>query len=262
MIGNIPYRMAFAGGWLDQPFISSRNPSPPGSMVVVSLEPTFPFMPKCGMGTSTRKVALEIWGESIPERNPQVLMRELYHAENINRIDPSGSQDMAGIVFSGISRLDYDVNFEGGYFPVQVESNNDPNIAHWLESIIYCLPITQRSKGYSPLGEKNLLPTWIDRLSQSGKDCYQAILDQNAEKLGASMNETMRCWEVILPHTVRHPTISIDLMKILSYYQMRYHGAMYSGCGGGYLYIVSDEPVPGGSKVNIRISKGEKQPNG
>lgn len=261
VIGGMPYRMAFAGGWLDQPFVSARNPSPPGSMVVVSLEPTFPFMPKCGMGTSTRQAAMEIWGTALPDKDPQLLMRDLYHAENINRSDPSGSQDMAGIVFSGVNRLDYDANFEGGYFPVHVESNNDPEVARWLEKIIYCLPITQRSNGYSPLGEKDLDPAWIERLSQSGKDCYQAILDQSAEKLGASMNETMRCWEVILPQTVRHPTISIDLLDILTYYQTRYYGAMYSGCGGGYLYIVSDEPVPGGFKVNVRVSRDESQPH-
>ena len=39
VIGAIPYRMAFAGGWIDQPFVSRHNPSPPGSMVVVGLEP-------------------------------------------------------------------------------------------------------------------------------------------------------------------------------------------------------------------------------
>jgi hypothetical protein len=41
-------------------------------------------------------------------------------------------------------------------------------------------------------------------------------------------------------------------MEILGYYQKRYHGAMYSGCGGGYIYVVSDEPVPGGFQVKVR----------
>ena len=53
-IGKMPYRMAFAGGWIDQPFLSKHNPSPPGSMVVVAIEPTCQFMNRCGMGTSTR----------------------------------------------------------------------------------------------------------------------------------------------------------------------------------------------------------------
>jgi hypothetical protein len=30
---------------------------------------------------------------------------------------------------------------------------------------------------------------------------------------------------------------------------------MYSGCGGGYLFVASDEPVPGAFRVNVRIAK-------
>lgn len=258
VIGSMPYRLAFAGGWIDQPFISEHNPTPPGSMVVVAIEPTFPFMGRCGLGTSTRQAAMNLWGNSLPDENPAKLMRDLYREENADRDDPSGSQDMAGIIYPGVSRLNYDFNFEGGYFPSHVESNNDPEIANWLEEVIYCLPVNQRPQGYYPLAEQNLNPAWIERLGQSGKDCYTAILNKDAEGLGQSMTETMRCWEVILPHTVRHPSITIDLMKLLSYYQNRYHGAMYSGCGGGYFYIVSNEPVPGASKVNIRI-KGKKE---
>jgi len=33
---------------------------------------------------------------------------------------------------------------------------------------------------------------------------------------------------------------------------------MYSGCGGGYLYVVSDEPVPGGLRVEVRCAEGSK----
>jgi hypothetical protein len=32
---------------------------------------------------------------------------------------------------------------------------------------------------------------------------------------------------------------------------------MYSGCGGGYLYVVSEEPVPGGFKVKVRFDPEE-----
>ena len=63
-----------------------------------------------------------------------------------------------------------------------------------------------RPEGYNPLGVKNLDPHWIRRLGQTGKDCYDAILRRDVKALGASMNECMKCWEAILPHTVRHPT--------------------------------------------------------
>ena len=251
-IGLVPYRMAFAGGWIDQPFLSRLDPDPPGSMVVVSLQPTVRFMELSGMGTSTRKVALKLWGDRLPDREPAELVRELYLAENEGKVEPSGSQDMAGIIYPGISRLDYDYAFEGGYFPVHVESCNEPLVARWLEQVIYMIPVAQRPPRYSPLGEKNLDSDWITRLSKSGKDCYAAILARDVKALGASMNLCMTCWENILPNTVKHPSLRVDLLALLEHYQERYPGAMYSGCGGGYLYVVSDTPVLGAFQVKVR----------
>jgi hypothetical protein len=63
----------------------------------------------------------------------------------------------------------------------------------------------------------------------------------------------MECWEAILPRTVRHPTVTTDLVGLMRHYQDRYNGAMYSGCGGGYLYVVSEEPVPGALHATVRV---------
>lgn len=254
IIGTIPNRMAFAGGWIDQHFVSRHNPSRPGSMVVVSLEPTFRVLDRSGMATSTRKVAVQLWNGRLPDRDPAELVRELYDEENGGKAQASGSQDMIGLIYPGVNRLDYDYNHEGGIFPVHIESNNDPEVAHWLEQVIKMVPIVQRPDGYDPLGIKNLDPRWIGRLGQSGKDCYQAIVDRNAEALGASMNECMLCWENLLPNVVEHP--AVDLLELLHFYQRRYIGTMYSGCGGGYLYVVSEEPVPGSISVSVRIAQG------
>ena len=97
VIGKFPYRMAFAGGWIDQPFVSKRNPDPPGSMVVIQLEPEFHFMERSGMGTSTRRIATELWNGALPDGDPAELVHELYKAENEGKTDPAGSQDMAGL---------------------------------------------------------------------------------------------------------------------------------------------------------------------
>jgi hypothetical protein len=255
----IPYRMAFAGGWIDQPFVSRHNPRPPGSMVVVGLQPTLRFMDRAGMATGTRKVAEELWPGGLPRRDPAALVRELYAEENRGQAEPSGSQDMIGLIYPGVSRLDYHVEHEGGFFPQHVESNNDPTIARWLEAVIHMVPVAPRPEGYNPLGVKNLDPHWIGRLGQTGKDCYEAILSRDANALGASMNECMNCWEAILPQTVRHPTIPLDLPAILGQYQAKYAGAMYSGCGGGYLYVVSETPVPDSIRVTVRIAAHEPQ---
>jgi hypothetical protein len=250
--------MAFAGGWIDQPFVSRLNPSPPGSMVVAALEPTFRFMDRCGMATSTREVACRLWNGTLPDRDPGQLMRELYAAENAGKEEPSGSQDMAGLIYPGINRLDYDYEHEGGCFPVHIESDCSPITARWLEEVIHMVPVAQRPGGYSPLGEKHLDREWVRRLGQSGRECFAAILARNTKALGASMNECMKCWETLLPQTVRHPAITVDLPAILSHYQSRYAGAMYSGCGGGYLYIVSEETIPGSFQVTVRLGNKTK----
>jgi len=249
IIGAIPYRMALAGGWIDQPFVSRHNPNPPGSMVVVALEPMCRFMDRSGMATGTRHVAVKLWNGRLPDRNPAELVRELYAEENQGKPEPSGSQDMIGLIYPGVNRLDYDFRHEGGVFPRHIESNNDPEVARWLENVIHMIPVSPRPDGYNPLGVKNLDADWIRRLGETGKDCYHAIVHQDTEALGASMNECMRCWEAILPHTVRHPTVTVDLASLLKYYQSIDPGAMYSGCGGGYLYVVSERKVTFGQST-------------
>jgi len=70
--------MAFAGGWIDQPFISRLNPQPPGSMVVVAIQPTMQFMDLAGMATGTRTVAATLWNGRLPNRPPPQLVRDLF----------------------------------------------------------------------------------------------------------------------------------------------------------------------------------------
>ena len=255
VIGKLPYRIALAGGWIDQPFVSKHNPSPPGSMVVVCVEPQFWFMERAGICIGTRNIALQLWKGDLPARDPAALVEELYAAENKGKAEPSGSQDMIGLVYPGVSRLDYDYAHRGGVFPRHIESNNDPQVASWLERVIHILPVAPRPEGYNPLQTRNLDPEWIARLGQSGKTCYDGIAARDIDALGASMNECMLCWETILPGTVRHQSLQVDLMPLLKYYQERYPGAMYSGCGGGYLYVASEEPVPGAFHVKVRVGK-------
>jgi len=257
VIGRIPYRLALAGGWIDQPFVSRRNPQPPGSMVVVGLEPAFRFMDRSGFASGTRAVAAKLWRGKLPQRPPAELTRELYESENQGRSEPSGSQDMIGLIYPGINRLDYDFAANGGVFPARIESLNDPRSARWLEQVLQVLPVAPRPEGYNPLGQKNLEPKWVARLGQTGKDCFEAIRRRDLRGLGASLNECMICWEKLLPHTVRHPTLTVDLISLLRVYQSGYAGAMYSGCGGGYLLVASKEPVPGAFRVKVRTARTE-----
>ncbi len=253
VIGGIPYRLALAGGWIDQPFVSRHNARPPGSMVVVGVNPDFLFMERSGLATGTREVANKLWNGRLPRRDPATLVCELYRAENNGHANPSGSQDMIGLVYPGINRLDYDYAANGGIFPSHIEPLNNPRAARWLEKVIHILPVGARPDGYSPLGRKNLDPKWIARLGHSGNDCFEAIRHMDTAALGVSFNECMKCWQAILPATVRHLSIKTDLVGLLRAYQSRYPGAMFSGCGGGYLFVASDVPVPGAFHVSVRV---------
>lgn len=251
LIGSIPHRLALAGGWIDQPFVSKLNPEPPGSIVVVSLEPDRWFMDRAGIASGTRNVATQLWDGRLPRRAREQLVRELYCAENDGRDDPSGSQDMAGLIYPGVSRLDYDAAVEGGVFPARVESLCDAGTVGWLESVLQLIAVNQRPDGYYPLSVKNLDPDWIKRLGRSGIDCFDAIVGRDTARLGASMNACMECWGAILPNTLEHPRI--DLKAILRHFQRRYAGAMYSGCGGGYLIAASEAEIPGAMRIKVRI---------
>ena len=255
LLGSIPNRLQLAGGWIDQPFVSRHNPKPPGSMVVVQIEPDFRPMDRSGIASGTRAVAMKLWKGKLPKRPSEKLVRELYNAENRGKAEPSGSQDMIGLVYPGVNRLDYDAKVHCGVFTSHIESCNSPRVARWLGHVVHLIPVEPRPDGYSPLGKQNLDPKWVVQLGQSGKDCYDAIVRMDAKALGASFNLNMKCWERLLPYVVRHPSLRVELMPILKAYQQQYLGAMYSGCGGGYLIVVSEKPVPGAFNVKVRVAK-------
>jgi hypothetical protein len=54
---------------------------------------------------------------------------------------------------------------------------------------------------------------------------------------------------------VRHTSLTVDLVGLMAFYQKQYAGAMYSGCGGGYLFVVSEQPVPGALHARVRVAE-------
>jgi hypothetical protein len=140
--------------------------------------------------------------------------------------------------------------------PSTSSRRTDPEIVAWLERIIHFIPVATRPPGYNPVGVKNLDPQAIADLGQSGKDCWAAILAKDINRLGQSMSLCTRSYLKILPDTLKHATLSaFDYVKFQEDYQARYPGAMFSGCGGGYMIVASEEPVDGGFKIKIRAER-------
>jgi hypothetical protein len=240
---QFPYRLCIAGGWIDQPWVSEIHP---GSVVVAQLWPTIEFNDRSGMATSSRKVAMELWGGAIPEGDPVRNAQLLFGAENPPYSEyVSGSQDQIGLLVPGISRLYY----EGGYWPDRIDNCIDPDICEWLSSVINLIPIDPRPVGYNPLAEMHLIRTFIKELGESGDLCWESILKKDITNLGKAMTSSFLMWKKILPKTV--PDWILNEME--SKYFPKYPGAITSGSGGGYIVIVSENEIEGAIKVKVRI---------
>lgn len=238
---RLPYRICLAGGWLDQPWISELHPGP---VIVVQIMPTFDFYERSGMGTSSRKVAQELWGDRIPEGDPIRNAKLLFGAENPpGSRYVSGSQDHLGLLLPGMNRLFY----EGDYWPTRIDSLTDRDTAEWLENVIHLIPLHPRPEPYDPIGIKNLTVEWVQKLAESGELCWQSLRKKDVMCLGRSLTLSLQAWKNLLPMTV--PNESMDELKRYD----SHPGAIFSGSGGGYIVVASEESIPEAQKIRIRI---------
>ena len=239
---KFPYRVCLAGGWMDQPWVSEILPGP---VVVAQIWPTIEFNDRSGMATSSRNVAIELWGDEYPGGDPVRNAQLLFGAENPPGSEYiSGSQDHIGLLVPGVSRIDYD----GKFWPKHIESTVDPEICDWLSNVLHLAPLQPRPEGYNPILKKNLDPKIIKRLGDSGNSCYEAILKKDVKLLGESMKESFLAWSEMLPYTV--PEWVMEEMQ--ANYFPKYSGAITSGSGGGYIVFPTEEEVEGTIKVKVR----------
>ena len=239
---NFPYRICIAGGWMDQPWVSEVYP---GSVVVAQIWPTLDFNDRSGMATSSRKIAIDLWGGQYPAGDPIKNAKLLFGAENPPGSKyVSGSQDQIGLLNPGISRL----YFQGGYWPEQIDSTTEKEICDWLSSVLHLIPLQPRPVGYDPIKEKYLTKENVKELGDSGEQCWQSILKKDAAGLGESMTRSFLAWKKILPLTV--PDHLMEEMQ--TKYIPNYAGAITSGSGGGYVVVASEQEVPGAIKVKVR----------
>ena len=240
---RFPYRICIAGGWMDQPWVSSVHP---GTVVVAQLWPTIEFNDRSGMATSSRRVAIDLWGDRYPPGDPIRNARHLFGAENPPGTKYiSGSQDHLGLLNPGVSRLFY----TGDFWPEQIESTADRETCEWLSSVLHLIPLKPRPVGYDPIKEQNLTTEGVKELGDAGEQCWQSILKKDVAGLGESMTRSFLAWKKILPLTV--PDTVMEEMN--SSYIGTYDGAITSGCGGGYAVVASKQEVPNALKIKVRF---------
>lgn len=239
---RIPYRIDVAGGWLDQPFVSTYYP---GSVITISLEPTIEFNERSGMASSTRRKAIELWGPRLPVDNYEKLAKILFCYDNPpGTREISGSQDAIGIVFPGLNKAYY----KGEYWPSRIESVQDEATLRFIENTLYLVPLGPREYGFSVLSDTNITREGAQALSEATDRCWDAILAHDICAFGQYFRASLEAQVAMFPHMMT-PMVA----KLIDHYRDVALGWKLSGAGGGgYLILVADQPIEDGFQIAIR----------
>jgi cytidyltransferase-like protein len=241
-VNRIPFRIDLAGGWLDQPFVSEHYP---GCVITISIEPTVEFNERSGMASSTRNAAIDLWGSRLPPGDFEKLTKILFCYDNPpGKKEISGSQDAIGIVFPGLAKAYY----EGEYWPSHIETLHDEEALQFVENALYLVTLGPRHAEFSVLSD-----TCIDRdgakaLASATDDCWQAILDRNIRAFGVAVRRSFEAQSAMFPNMINEQVIAL-----IEQYRDQALGWKLSGAGGGgYLILVSDQPIPNAMRVVAR----------
>jgi len=241
-LDQMPYRIDLAGGWLDQPYVSKHAPGP---VITVSIEPTIEFNERSGMASSTRRRAIEIWGNHLPADDPEKLARILFCYDNPpGTQEISGSQDAIGLVYPGLAKADY----TGDYWPVHIERLLDAQALDFVESALYLKPLGPRHEGYDVLGDTRIDAAGARALAAATYSCWSAILTRDIAQFGESVRRSFEAQVAMFPHMVNP-----DIEALIDRHRDTALGWKLSGAGGGgYLILVSDHPIEHSVRVVVR----------
>ncbi|NDV79759.1 adenylyltransferase/cytidyltransferase family protein [Dysgonomonas sp. 511] len=239
---RIPYRIDLAGGWLDQPPVSSLCP---GAVLTISIEPDYEFNDRSGMSTSSRKKAIELWQVDIPTGDKVQLARTLFCYENPPGTRYiSGSQDSLGIVMPGLNKLFY----EGDFWPSYIESITDDSLLNWIEERLWLVPLYPRHDDYDVLSQTDITAANARQLSDAANECWDALKNKDVESFGNALRRSFEAQIKMYPHMV-----DSNIYDVLNQYKDKALGWKLSGAGGGgYLIFVSETPIENAIQVRIR----------
>ncbi|MDE6194107.1 MAG: adenylyltransferase/cytidyltransferase family protein [Muribaculaceae bacterium] len=231
---KLPYRIDIAGTWIDQPYVSEHGA---GWAITASIEPTYEFMERGGMSTSTRNAAKKIWPIELPAYNEEMLARMLFCFENDpeNEGHVSGAQDAIGICISGLSRHYYD----GHYWPERIETVHDEDVLSWLEDHVCVVPMFPRRPGCSVVEGKDITPEKVRDLTEAAARCWDAILAKDLPAFAEAFRDSFEAQTAMFP-AMMEPGVQEWIDRVRPY---ALAWKMLGAGGGGNLLLVV-ETVP------------------
>ena len=234
ILSRLPYRIDIAGTWIDQPYVSEHGA---GWAITASIEPTYEFMERGGMSTSTRNAAKKIWPIELPAYNEEMLARMLFCFENDpeNEGHVSGAQDAIGICISGLSRHYYD----GHYWPERIETVHDEDVLSWLEGHVCVVPMFPRRPGCSVVEGKDITPEKVRDLTEAAARCWDAILAKDLPAFAEAFRDSFEAQTAMFP-AMMEPGVQEWIDRVRPY---ALAWKMLGAGGGGNLLLVV-ETVP------------------
>lgn len=232
---NLPYRIDIAGTWIDQPYVSEHCA---GWAITASIEPTYAFMERGGMSTSTRNAAKKIWPFELPDYNEEMLARLLFCFENDpeNKGHISGAQDSIGICMTGITRHFYN----GRFWPERIESCHDEKIISWVEEHLVLVPMFPRRPDCSVVEGKDITPEKVSQLTKAATKCWDAIMERDLDHFAEAFRASFEAQIAMFP-AMMQPGVEEYINR---YKDKALAWKMLGAGGGGHLALV----VPDGFK--------------
>ena len=234
ILSRLPYRIDIAGTWIDQPYVSEHGA---GWAITASIEPTYEFMERGGMSTSTRNAAKKIWPIELPAYNEEMLARMLFCFENDpeNEGHVSGAQDAIGICISGLSRHYYD----GHYWPERIETVHDEDVLSWLESHVCVVPMFPRRPGCSVVEGKDITPEKVRDLTEAAARCWDAILAKDLPAFAEAFRASFEAQTAMFP-AMMQPGVQEHIDRV-SPHALAWK-MLGAGGGGNLLLVVKTIP--------------------
>jgi len=241
-INQMPFRIDIAGGWLDQPYVSKHYP---GSVITISIDSTYSFNERSGMASSTRRAAIDMWGNHLPVGDPEKLAKILFCYDNPPGTKIiSGSQDSIGIVFPGLAKAFYDAD----YWPRKINCINKEPYLQFVESSLYLVTLGPRHSEFDVLHNTAINKECAKALAEATDLAWEAIHEMNINKFGRAVRNSFEAQISMFPNMM-NPSVR----DLIDKYKDQALGWKLSGAGGGgYLILVSEKPIKNAMQVIAR----------
>ena len=144
----------------------------------------------------------------------------------------------------GLVRHYYDTD----YWPKKIESVHDEDILVWLETHISMALLWPRENGLDLLKDTSVNETNVKSLAKAEEEVWDAIQEMDLDKFAKGFLKSFNAQTTMFPEMV-NDRINNEIEK---YKDKALAWKLAGAGGGGYLILVSEKPIKGTMRINIR----------